>query len=117
MVDSPSLVGRAPVPPLWIGSVANTVALPLTATLAALRSETSHRHAVPSAGTRPGRALCRQPNITSGSVWPIMWRIATGAGSWALTMQPAGATTRIGSSEPALFGISGPTMQRMPNTE
>ena len=46
----------------------------------------------------------------------MVWRMATGAGNGALTMQPSGALTTKGASEPALFGMSGPTRHRIPNT-
>jgi len=48
--------------------------------------------------------------------WPIVCRIATGAGRGALTMHPSGALTRKGAREPALLGTSGDTMHRIPNT-
>ena len=37
----------------------------------------------------------------------MMWRSATGAGQSAFTIECSGAVIRNGSSEPALFGISG----------
>ena len=56
-------------------------------------ARTFHRHDVPSAGTPSVMACCRQPNTTSGSNWPMTLRAATGAGCWALRMQPSGAVT------------------------
>ena len=47
---------------------------------------------------------------------PMVWRIATGAGKGALTMEPSGAVTTNGARDPALFGMVGPTTHRMPNT-
>ena len=38
----------------------------------------------------------------------MVWRMATGAGSTALRIEPSGAVTLNSSSEPALFGISAP---------
>ena len=58
----------------------------------------------------------RQPNTTSGSICPMMWRLHTGAGFGALRMQPVGADTVSGPSEPALFGIWLATTQPSPNT-
>jgi hypothetical protein len=58
----------------------------------------------------------RQPNTTSGSIWPVTWRMQTAAGLRALRMQPSGADTVSGSSEPALLGMLLATMQPRPNT-
>ena len=52
--------------------------------------------------------------MTSGSIWPITWRVATAQGGGALRIEPAGAVTRTGASEPALFGMAPPTTQRTP---
>ena len=71
---------------------------------------------MPSAGTRSGIAWRRQPNTTSGSIWPMTWREATGAGFGALRIEPSGADTVSGASEPALFGMRAATMQPRPNT-
>ena len=71
---------------------------------------------MPSAGTRSGMAWRSAPNTTSGSIWPMMWREATGFGFSALTMVFSGADTVSGASEPALFGMSLPTMQARPKT-
>ena len=73
-------------------------------------------HDAPSAGICFGMAWRRQPSTTSGSNWPMMWRCATGTGRAALTMQPSGARTSNGASEPALLGTSGAKMQRRPKT-
>ena len=35
---------------------------------------------MPSAGTRSGMIWRRQPNTTSGSIWPMTWRAVTGEG-------------------------------------
>ena len=70
---------------------------------------------MPSAGTAPSIAWARHPNTTSGSIWPVTWRTATGAGYSALRIVPGGAVTRIGTSDPALLGTRGATMQRTPN--
>ena len=75
-----------------------------------------HRHDVPSAGTRSGMIWRRQPNTTSGSIWPMTWREATALGFGAFRMQPSGAETVSGSSEPALFGMCVATTQPRPNT-
>src|SRR5688572_20867383 len=78
-------------------------------------SLTDQSEAEPSAGTRPGMIWCRQPNATSGSMCPMIARAITGLGAFALTMQPSGASMRIVESDPALFGIDGPTMHFTPN--
>ncbi|MNF03425.1 hypothetical protein D3C80_2027410 [compost metagenome] len=65
------------------------------------------RQDAPSAGTFSGANWRRQPNTTSGSIWPSTWRMATGAGRWALRMQTSGADTVNRSSEPELFGMPG----------
>ena len=77
-------------------------------------SRTFHRHDVPSAGTPSGIACCRQPNTTSGSIWPMIERPATGAGCLAFRMQPSGAVTRMVASEAALLGTCGATMHFTP---
>jgi hypothetical protein len=46
----------------------------------------------------------------------MTWREATGAGFSAFRMQPSGAETVSGRSEPALFGMRAATMQPRPNT-
>ena len=74
-----------------------------------------HRHEVPSAGTREGAACRNAPNTTSGSICPITWREATGAGFAAFRMQPSGADTVSGARLPALFGTREATTQPSPN--
>jgi hypothetical protein len=76
---------------------------------------TFHKQDVPSAGTPSGIAWRRQPNTTSGSIWPMMLRACTAAGNGAFRMQPSGAVTRMVASEAALFGMRGPTMHFTPN--
>ncbi len=117
---SPSLVGRAPAPPQWKITVLNS-----GSALASVPSSTSstsdpppkicgfHSDEAPSAGT--GITWWRQPNTTSGSIWPTVWRAATGHGRFTLSTQPSGALTLIGASEPALFGTSGATRHLTPN--
>ena len=58
---------------------------------------------------------CRQPNTTSGSMWPTVCRAATARGRLTLSRQPSGALAVIGASEPALFGTSGATRHFTPN--
>ena len=77
--SSPSLVGRAPVPPelkVMISKSGNSAAAPLTC--APPRSGGFQSAEEPSAFTRSGTAWCRQPIIRSGSSWPTTWRTLTG---------------------------------------
>ncbi len=120
VADRPSRPGRAPVPPAWklmmLKAMAFTVSAGSPSTLPGPPvAERFHRHEAPSAGTPPPSAWCRQPNITSGSIWPVTWRAATGEGCLAFRMQPSGALMRITSSEPSLFGTLGATMHFTPN--
>ncbi len=69
---------------------------------------------LPSAGAIAGSAALRQPSIRSGSIWPIMCREVTGAGSIAFRIESSGASMRTAASEAKLLGISGPTGQRTP---
>ncbi len=48
---------------------------------------------------------------------PTTWRAFSGEGYSALTMQPLGALTLIGASEPWLFGCSGLRQLRTANVE
>ena len=64
-----------------------------------------HRHEVPSAGTRSGMIWRRQPNTTSGSIWPMTWRMHDRRGLRRIEDAALGADTVSGPSEPALFGI------------
>ena len=73
-----------------------------------------HSDDAPSAGTTSPSALCRQPNTTSGNIWPMMWRADTAQGGCALRMQSAGALMRTGANDPALLGTDDPMMQRTP---
>ena len=73
-----------------------------------------HRQDAPSAGTRSGTTCARHPNTTSGSIWPMMWRAQTAAGYGALRIEPSGALTANGASDPALLGIVGETTQLRP---
>ncbi|MCY1553949.1 hypothetical protein D9M68_904830 [compost metagenome] len=79
------------------------------------RSVSSHTHDAPSAGTRSGMIWRRQPKTTSGSIWPMTWRVDTGAGAGALSTQPSGAETENTDSDPELFGMSPATAQARPN--
>src|SRR5262249_9532103 len=120
VADSPSLPGRAPVPPEWklamLKRVAPTSSAGSTSTAPGPPTACRfHRHDVPSAGTPPPSAWRRQPNTTWGSIWPVTWRAATGDGGLALRIVPSGALTRITDSEPALFGTLGATMHFTPN--
>ena len=45
----------------------------------------------------------------------MMWRALTGRGFSTLRIEPSGALTSTGASEPALLGISGATAARTPN--
>src|SRR5580692_622010 len=118
----PSFPGRAPAQPQWKITEENSGSV-----LASVPSSTSstsepppkicgfHNAEAPSAGTPPGMTFARQPNTTSGSIWPTVCRAATGHGLLTLSRQPSGALTVIGSSEPALFGTSGATRHLTPN--
>ena len=80
---SPSLVGRAPVPPesQALTSLSGTTGrLPRACpdTDEPPRSGGFHKADAPSAVTRSGTAWCRQPIMRSGSRWPITWRTDTG---------------------------------------
>jgi hypothetical protein len=114
VADSPSADGRAPAPPEW--NDMRFQRRPFSAPSPAERPAATmfHNDDVPSAGTRPGRIWCRQPNTVSGNIWPTTWRAFTAYGCGAFSTQPAGALTRTTSSEPALLGTSGPMMQRTP---
>ena len=69
----------------------------------------------PSAGTLSRSGSAKQPNTSSGSIWPMRWRAVTGRGRSGLTMLSSGAETVTTSSEPALFGMPGATMHFTPN--
>ena len=53
--------------------------------------------------------------VTAEDVEPMTWRMATAAGLGALRIEPSGASTVIGASEPALFGIEGAMIHFTPN--
>ena len=95
----PSLVGRAPVPPTW-----NTVRL---------NAGSWPRHTLSQMGSAlgamslPGSALASAVNTAVGTKWPTVCRAATGAGSLAFRMLPAGALTCTGRKLPSLCGTSG----------
>ena len=114
MAESPSLSGRAPVPPLEVTTIEKPY-LPLPPGTGP-RTLRFQRQDVPSAGTRSGIAWRRHPKTTSGSICPITWRDRTGAGGCAFNMQSLGALTVRGPSEPALFGMRAATMQPRPKT-
>src|SRR5215467_6745940 len=122
VAESPSLPGRAPAPPQWKITVLNFGSV--LASVPASTSSTSEpppkicgfqSDEAPSAGTPPAITWCRQPNTTSGSICPTVWRAATGHGRLTLSTQPSGALTVIGASEPALLGTSGATRHFTPN--
>src|SRR3954452_21017883 len=116
VADKPSLLGRAPVPRAWNESTLNGVP-PATLSLTPCppRSCGTHSADAPSAGAPLVSAWRRQPNTTSGSMWPITWRMATAQGRGAFKIEPSGALTVIGASEPALFGMPGATRHFTPN--
>src|SRR5205807_8412106 len=117
---SPSFCGRAPAPPQWKITVLNSGSV-----LASVPSSTSstsepppnicgfQSDEAPSAGT--GITCCRQPNTTSGSICPTVWRAATGHGRLTLRTQPSGALTLIGARDRALFATPGATRHLTPN--
>ena len=100
----PSLVGRAPVPPLLncsISKLGTSPTSPLSPdTDGPPRSCTFQSEADPSAGQPASMTWCRQPRTVSGNRWPMMWRAATAYGRCTFKMQPSGAEKVIGSSEP-----------------
>ena len=73
-----------------------------------------HNEDAPSAGTPSGITCSRQPNTRSGSMWPTVWRAATGNGRGTLSRHPSGALTVTVDSEPALLGTSGATRHFTP---
>ena len=119
VADMPSWRGRAPVPPAMMPITVKRVMSVRCWVPGAMpgppNSGMPHRLAAPSAGVPPPSAWCRQPNITSGSIWPTAWRAVTALGRGACRIEPSGALTVTVASEPALFRIAGPTMQRTPN--
>src|SRR6516165_7841641 len=122
VADRPSLPGRAPAPPAWKLITLNGIACAVCDGSPPARpgppsANRFHRHELPSAGTLSGIAWCRQPNITSGSSWPVTWRVATGAGHLTLRMQSSGAEMRMTESEPSLLGTFGATMHFTPKEE
>ena len=113
VVASPSLAGRAPMPPrptlIVLKAFVPSAAAPAIASTQMLPAL--------SPGTWPCSAASRQPNIRSGSIWPTTWRAVTGAGRSGCTMLPGSARTSKQASEPALFGTSGAIRHFRPNTE
>ena len=76
VAERPSRPGRAPAPPEWKLMIWNGVdceparaVIPWPAPSLSVQSAEQ-----PSAGTRSGIAWYRQPNATSGSMWPILER-------------------------------------------
>ena len=118
VVESPSFAGRAPMPPM-----PTLIALKRVAFAGASGSSgppdiaSTQMLPAPSAGTLPPSGSSRQPNISSGSIWPMTWRAVTARGRSGLTIESRGATTSTTASEPALFGTSGATAHFTPNIE
>src|SRR5262249_15312529 len=123
VTDRPSLRGRAPEPPLLNDSSEKGAAVRLDGSVdercasGPPRSCSDQIQNAPLAGTVSGMICARQPNTTSGSIWPITWRAATGAGHCTLTIDPTGPLVSITFSEPALLGTSGASAARMANAE
>ena len=123
VTDSPSLPGRAPVPPvekltaLKRGPASSACCSSCVAPASGSPPTRCRFHSdeAPSAGTWSGRAWRSAPNTASGSSWPMMWRAVTAAGKRAFRIEPSGAATSTSDSEPALLGTSAPIRQRMPN--
>src|SRR5215212_9215671 len=108
VADRPSRPGLAPVPPAWKLMMVKTFALMVSAGSPSARpgppsADRFHKHDAPSAGTPPFSAWWRQPNITSGSIWPVTWRAATGAGFRALRIEFGGEVKRISDRELSLL--------------
>src|SRR5262249_36907108 len=112
VVLSPSLPGRAPVPPSPTFSTLNDLPWARVPAIGSTQIDPAL-----SAGTRPSSAWASAPNITSGSIWPITCRAVTGAGRSGATQVPSSTSTWKGSSEPAVFGIAGAMMHLRPKTE
>ena len=100
VVDSPSELGRAPIPP--------------RATLRELKvffpfpvREIVQRAPELSDKISPGSAFDKQPKTKSGRACPITCRAVTGLGFSALTTKPDCDTTYILDNEAALLGTSG----------
>ena len=100
VVDRPSFVGLAPVPP----AAKNTVTKRFRP---APRTVVSQMFPAPSASTRPGMIPARAPNTAWGRKWPTMCRAATAAGHRGLRIEPSGAVTSSGWKLPSLWGTSG----------
>ena len=75
----------------------------------------THMLPAPSAGTLPSSGWSKQPNTSSGSIWPMTWRAVTARGRSGWTIESSGQETVTTSSEPALFGMPGATTHFTPN--
>ena len=57
----------------------------------------------PSADTLPFSGPSRQPNMSSGSIWPMTCRAVTARGRFGSRIESSGALTFTTLSEPAFF--------------
>src|SRR5262249_15976015 len=95
VVDRPSAVGRAPVPPAEKKTLTKR-------SRPAPRTVVSQIPPAPSAITRPGRTRSRAPKTACGMEWPAIWRGATAGGKRQLKIDPSGAVTDTGRKLPSL---------------
>ena len=80
VVDRPSLAGRAPMPPMPIEITLKRVASGFAPSICGPPERPRiHMLPAPSAGTLPRSGSSKQPNTSSGSIWPMTWRAVTGA--------------------------------------
>ena len=120
MADSPSLPGRAPVPPAWKLMTLNGLASTVSA------GSPSARPGPPSANRfhRHERALGRHAaaqRLVQAAEHHVGQHLAGDVagrdrrGMLGIEDEPSGAVTRITDSEPSLFGTLGATMHFTPN--
>src|ERR1700720_1713890 len=104
MALTPSLSGRAPVPPLRISYC--EYQRPDAGWRPALDSDPPA--ALPGAGTRPSRARASTRNRTEVVTWLGRTYMLTGAGKRGLTSEPSGGyETRTGRESPSFTGSRG----------
>ena len=120
VLERPSLVGRAPIPPELKKAIENRLPPPAPSPPCRLSEPENcviHRLEDPSAITWSGIACARAPWTTAGSHWPTICRPATGAGGWQLRIDPTGAVMVTGRKLPSLFGTSGARAHLIPYVE
>src|SRR3954469_20108391 len=109
--ERPDLCALAPTPPAYVNiAVMNgrpSGWLPLTCIV--------HTAPEPSAIDWSGLICDSAFSSAFGRNMPTTWRAVHGCGETALTMEPTGASTLIGSRLPWLFGSSGLSTARIVN--